>query len=147
MKVILQKDIKGTGKKGDIVNVSDGHGRNYLIPRGLAKEATAGSVSANKHQKSSKKKREAEEFEQAKELCKKIETLNLKFLSKAGGGSRLFGSITTKDVADKLKKDYDIEIDKRKISMDQIKMLGEFRADIKVHPKVVAKLSIFVEEE
>ncbi len=147
MKVILQKDIKGTGKKGDVVTVSDGHGRNYLIPRGLAKEATSGSVSAAKHHKSAQKKREQEELERAKELAKKIESLKLKFRAKAGEGSRLFGSITTKDVAEKLKIECDIDVDKRKISMDQIKMLGEFRAQVKVHPKVVANLSIFIEEE
>ncbi len=147
MKVILQKDVKGTGKKGDIINVSDGHGRNYLIPRGLAKEATQGSVSAATHYKNSKKKRDAEELDNAKQLAGRIEELKLVFKTKVGEGSRLFGSITTKDVADLLSQKYDINVDKRKITMSNIKMLGEFKASIKVHPKVTANLAIFVEEE
>lgn len=147
MKVILQKDVKGTGKKGDIVEVSDGHGRNFLIPKGLAKEATDGRVSAAKHHKAAQKKRQEEAFGDAQALAQKIEALEMNFCAKAGEGSRLFGSITNKDIAQRLSKDHGIDIEKRKISMDQIKMLGQFRAEIKIHPKVVARLSISVTEE
>ena len=147
MKVILLKDVKGTGKKGDVVNVSDGHGRNFLIPRGLAKEATDGGVSAAKHQKASEDKRNAEALAEAKELAAKIESLKVTFQAKSGEGSKLFGSITNKDVANMLEQQHGIKIDKKKVKMDQIKMLGTFKAEIKVYPKVVAKLEVYVSEQ
>jgi large subunit ribosomal protein L9 len=147
MKVILLKDVKGSGKKGDVINVSDGHGRNFLIPRGLAKEATSGSVSEVQHQKASEDKRNAEALEEAKELKTKIESLKVTFQAKSGEGSKLFGSITNKDVAKMLNQQHGIKVDKKKVKMDQIKMLGTFKAEIKVHPRVVAKLEIYVTEQ
>ena len=147
MKVILLKDVKGTGKKGDVVNVNDGHGRNFLIPRGLAKEATDGSVSQVRHQKAAEDKRRAEALDEARELAAKIEKVKVTFQAKAGEGSKLFGSITNKDVAQMLKQQHDIKVDKKKIKMDQIKMLGTFKAEIKIHPKVTAELEIYVTEQ
>lgn len=147
MKVILLKDVKGTGKKGDVVTVSDGHGRNFLLPRGLAKEATDGSVSAVKHQKAAEDKRKAEELAEAKVLAKKIESVKVTFQAKAGEGSKLFGSITNKDVASMLEQQHGIKIDKKKVKMDQIKMLGTFKAELKIHPKVTANLEIYVSEQ
>lgn len=145
MKVILLKDVKGTGKKGDIVNASDGHARNFLIPKGLAKEATSSSISSLKHQKASEEKRKAEELAAAKALAEEIAKLEVKIVSKAGEGGKLFGSITSKDIAEKLKQDFDLKIDKRKISMDgAIKTLGTSTLDIKVYPSVVAKLKVTV---
>ncbi|MBN2897335.1 MAG: 50S ribosomal protein L9 [Clostridia bacterium] len=147
MKVILLKDVKGTGKKGDIVNASDGHARNFLIPRGLAKEATDSSVSALKHQKASEEKRKAAELQEAKDLAAKIGEVEVKIVSKAGEGGKLFGSITSKEIAEKLAQDSGIEIDKRKISMDgAIKTLGTVTLDVKVYPSVVAKLKVTVTE-
>ena len=147
MKVILLKDVKGTGKKGDVVTVSDGHGRNFLLPRGLAREATDGSVSQVQHQKASEDKRNAEALAEAKELAAKIEALKITFQAKSGEGSKLFGSITNKDVAQMLSQQHGIKVDKKKVKMDQIKMLGTFKAEIKVHPRVVAKLEIYVTEQ
>lgn len=145
MKVILLKDVKGTGKKGDVVNVSDGHARNFLVPRGLAKEATEGNVSKLKHQQASQKKREEEELAEAKALANKISNLILKFKSKAGDGGKLFGSITSKDIATELKKKHKITVDKRKINLDNpIKDLGARYVEIKVYPEVTAKLKIEV---
>jgi len=147
MNVILLKDVKGTGKKGDVVSVSDGHGRNFLLPRGLAKEATDGGVSAVKHQKASEDKRNAEILAEAKDLAAKIGELKVTFQAKAGEGSKLFGSITSKDVVSMLEKQHGIKVDKKKVKMDQIKMLGTFKAEIKIHHKVVANLEIFVSEQ
>ncbi len=147
MKVILLKDIKGTGKKGDVVTVSDGHGRNFLLPRGLAKEATDGGVNAVKHQKASEDKRNAEILAEAKDLAAKIGELKVTFHAKVGEGSKLFGSITTKDVVSKLEKQHGIKVDKKKVKMDQIKMLGTFKAEIKIHPSVVASLEVYVVEK
>lgn len=145
MKVILLKDVKGTGKKGEVVNVSDGHGRNFLIPRGLAKEATEGNISKLKHQKASQKKREAEELAEAKALAEKLSKITLKFKSKAGEGGKLFGSITTKDIATKLKKSHKINVDKRKIVLDNpIKELGARFVEVKVYPEVSGKVKVEV---
>ncbi|MBN2794072.1 MAG: 50S ribosomal protein L9 [Clostridia bacterium] len=148
MKVILLKDIKGTGKKGQIINASDGHARNYLIPRGLAKPATDGNVSALEHQKESEAKRKAEELDEAKALADRIEKIEIVFKTQAGDGGRLFGSITSKDVAERLKKDHKIDIDKKKFIMDgPIKLLGTETLKIKVYQGVTAQLKVKVEAE
>lgn len=148
MKVILLKDIKGTGKKGEIINASDGHARNYLIPRGLAKEATDGSVRQLEHQNAAKVKKEEEAFEQAKKLAEEINKLEVTFKTKAGEGGRLFGSITSKDVVDMIKSKHNIEIDKKKITLDQpIRTLGTTNVSIKVYPKVTAHIKVHVVEE
>ncbi|MDH8679216.1 50S ribosomal protein L9 [Fusibacter bizertensis] len=148
MKVILLKDIKGTGKKGDIINASDGHARNYLIPRGLAKEATDGSVKELEHQNASKQKKEEEQLAEAKALAARISTLDVTFKTKAGEGGRLFGSITNKDIADMIKTKHKLDIDKKKIAMDQpIRTLGTTNVTIKVYPKVSAQMKVHVIEE
>lgn len=148
MKVILLKDIKGTGKKGDIINASDGHARNFLFPRKLAKPATDGNVSALSHQQASADKKKAEELAAAKELAKKIESLELKFKTQAGDGGRLFGSITSKEIVAKLKKEHNIDVDKKKLVMDgPIKLLGTEELKVKVYPTVSAKLKVIVEGE
>ncbi len=146
MKVILLKDIKGTGKKGDVINASDGHARNYLLPRGLAKPATDSSVKELKHQKQSADKRQQEELDEAKALAKKISEIEIKIVSKAGEGGKLFGSITNKDIAEILNKEHGIKIDKKKIAMDTIKVLGSEFAEIKVYKGVVAKMKVMVVE-
>ncbi len=148
MKVILLKDIKGTGKKGDIINASDGHARNYLIPRGLGKEATDGSVKELEHQNAAKAKRAAEELAEAKALAADIEKIVITFKTKAGEGGRLFGSITNKDIAEELKTKYELDIDKKKIALDQpIRTLGTTLVNIKVYPKVSAQMKVQVIEE
>lgn len=148
MKVILLKDIKGTGKKGDIINASDGHARNFLFPRKLAKPATDGNMSALQHQQKSADKKKAEDLAAAKELAGEIEKIEIVFKTQAGDGGRLFGSITSKDIAERLNKDHKIKVDKKKIVMDgPIKLLGTEEIKIKVYPKVVAKLKVKVEAE
>lgn len=148
MKVILLKDIKGTGKKGDIINASDGHARNYLIPRGLAKEATEGSLKEMEHHNAAKAKRDAEELASAKELAERLEKIVIEFKAKAGDGGRLFGSITNKDISDQIKAKHNLDIDKKKIVLDQpIRTLGTTTATVKVYPKVSAQMKISVTEE
>ncbi|PAB58475.1 50S ribosomal protein L9 [Anaeromicrobium sediminis] len=147
MKVILLKDIKGTGKKGQVINASDGHARNYLIPRGLAKEATSGNMKILERQNAAEDRKKEEEFQAAKELSAKIEELKIVLKSKAGNGGKLFGSITAKDIATELNKNHGIKVDKRKIKLDDaIRTLGVTIVEVKLHPKVVAKLSVQVLE-
>ncbi len=147
MRVILLKDIKGTGKKGDVVNASDGHARNYLLPRGLAKEATDGSVKEVQHQKESADKRKAAELAEAKALAEKISSLSIEFKSKAGEGGKLFGAITSKDVSELLEKTHGIKVDKKKIEIGNIKAIGTFTAELKVYQGVTAKLTVVVNEQ
>ncbi len=147
MKVILLKDIKGTGKKGDVINASDGHARNYLIPRGLAKEATDGNVKELEHQNASKVKREEDALAAAKKLAEDISKLEITFKTKAGEGGRLFGSITNKDISDLIKTNHKLDIDKKKIVLDQpIRTLGTTNVTIKVYPKVTAQIKVHVIE-
>ncbi|TCO77986.1 50S ribosomal protein L9 [Marinisporobacter balticus] len=147
MKVILLKDVKGLGTKGAVVNASDGHARNFLIPRGLAKEATTGSMKVLEKQKSAQEKKKHEELEEAKALAEKLSNLTVKLKGKAGEGGKLFGSITSKDIAEGLAKQHKIKIDKRKIQLDtSIKTLGALFVEIKVYPEVTGKMKVEVLE-
>ncbi len=147
MRVILLKDIKGTGKKGDIINASDGHARNYLIPRGLAREASDSNLRELGHQQATAKKKADEALAAAKAMKNRLEKeVVIKFKESAGDGGRLFGAITNKDIADALSKKHKIDIDKKKISIDSIKTVGEHIAKIKLHTGVSADLKIVVEK-
>lgn len=147
MKVILLKDVKGVGKKGAVINASDGHARNFLIPRGLAKEATPGNMKVLEKQKSAQDKKKQEELEEAKALAEKISNVTVKLKGKAGDGGKLFGSITSKDIAEGLLKQHKIKIDKRKIQLDSpIKTLGALFVEVKVYPEVVGKMKVEVSE-
>ncbi len=143
MKVILLKDVKKVGKTGDVIEASDGYARNFLFPRGLAKEATTGNMKVHDKQKAAEEKQKAEDLAKANALVEKIATFKLEMKSKGGEGGRLFGSITSKDIAEALKKQYDVKVDKKKIVLDHpIKEVGEMTIDIKVYPEVVAKLKV-----
>lgn len=148
MKVILNADVKGVGKKGDVVNVSDGYARNFLFPRNLAIEATEGSLKQVQAQKAKEEQRKREELQNAKELAKKIGELSVELTVKAGENGKLFGSITSKDIAEQLKKQHGIEIDKKKFELnDTIKMAGVYNVDIKVYPEVTAKLKVNIKAQ
>ncbi|MEW9121393.1 MAG: 50S ribosomal protein L9 [Thermotaleaceae bacterium] len=148
MKVILLKDVKGIGKAGEIINASDGHARNYLIPRGLAKEATEGGIKVLEKQKAAEARKKQEELQEAKALGEKIASLVVKLKGKAGEGGRLFGSITSKDIAEALEKQHKIKMDKRKIQLDNpIRELGAAYVEIKVYPEVIAKLRVEIAAE
>lgn len=149
MKVILLQDVKGLGKKGDIVNAKDGYARNFLFPKNLAKEATEGNIKVLEEQKAAKKAREAEELAKAKELAEKLSQLTVELKGKSGENGKLFGSITTKDVSEALKKQHNIDIDKRKMEIEggNIKTIGTTIVDVKVYPNVSAKLKVKVTEE
>ncbi len=147
MKVILLKDIKGTGKKGDVINASDGHARNYLLPKGLAIEANAGNLNA----KQNKDRKEEEErqriLDEAKTLAKKIEDVEVKITAKVGSNGKLFGTITSKEIHDELIKQFDINVDKKKITLkNPIKAIGTFDVELKLHKKVNAELTVKVIE-
>lgn len=125
MKVILKQEIRALGKRGDIKEVSDGYARNFLLPKGLAMEATSGNLKVLTDQKESAARKEEQEFAEAQELANKLAGSIVTFKAKTGEGGRLFGSITAKDVADQIKKEHNLELDKRKLEIDDsIKNIG-----------------------
>ena len=148
MIVILNRDVKGTGKAGDIVKVSDGYARNMLIPKGYAKEATEGNVRNLEKQKAIAAEKKAEEKAEAQALAEKINERSVNIKTKAGEGGRIFGSITSKDIADALADQHNLTVDKKKIQLDNpIKQTGELTVDIKLYPEVMAKLKVTVTVE
>ncbi|HEY8341856.1 MAG TPA: 50S ribosomal protein L9 [Calditerricola sp.] len=147
MKVIFLKDVKGQGKKGEVKNVSDGYARNYLIPRGLAVEATESNLKTLEAQKRSEAKRKAQELAEAKALAEKLEKTTVTIAAKAGEGGRLFGAVTSKQIAEALAKQ-NLAVDKKKILLDEpIRALGTWRVPVKLHPDVTAHLVVTVVEE
>ena len=145
MIVILLKDLKGTGKTGDVVKVSDGYARNMLIPKGIAKEATEGNVRSLEKQKAIATQKEEENRAHAKELADRIADLTVEIQSKGGEGGRLFGSITSKDIAEALLAQHGIEVDKKKIALEApIKEIGEIQVPIKIYPEIAGSLRVKV---
>ncbi len=145
MKVILNQDVKGQGKKGDLIEVSDGYARNFLLPKKLAKEATKENINVMKGQQESREYRQQKDLEEAQAVAEKISQITVALQAKAGENGKLFGSITSKDVAEALTNQHHIKIDKKKFQMpDGIKTLGTTVVEIKVHPGVSAKLKVEV---
>lgn len=148
MKVILLEDIKNVGKKGQIINAKDGYARNFLFPKNLAIEATEGNLKNLEHKKQAQEEKEKQILEEAKALEEKLMEKTVLIKTKAGEGGRLFGTITTKEIADLLEKEDGISIDKKKFELDEpIKSIGEHYVRIKLHPTVNAKLKVIVTEK
>ncbi len=147
MKVILQQDVKSLGKKGELVSTSDGYARNYLFPRNLAVEANSQAMTELKNREDSKKHKIAVETDEAKKAAEKINGKAVKIKAKAGQGGRLFGSVTSKEIAECLKKEYSIDIDKRKITAPDIKSFGSYSATVKLYQGVTADFTVMVTEE
>lgn len=148
MKVILKQDVKGLGKKDDLVNVNDGYARNFLLPRNLALEATKSNINVMNTKKEAEKTKKERELAQAKVLAKKLGELTIIIKTKAGENGKLFGSITSMDIADKLKSDFNLEIDKKKINLQEpLKTLGSSEVEVKVYPEVSARLTVKIEQE
>lgn len=147
MKVILLQDVKSLGKKGDVVEVSEGYARNMLLKKGLGKEATGSNMNDLKLQKANAEKVAKEALEAAQALGKEMEGKTVKLAVKTGEGGRVFGSVSSKEVAEALKKQLGYEIDKKKILMEApIKMLGVTNVQIKLHTKVTTEIKVHVTE-
>ena len=148
MKVILLEDVKALGKKGQIVNINDGYARNFILPKKLGLEANNKNLNDLKLQKKKEEKIAQENLEAAKELAAKLEAGKVEIGIKVGEGGKVFGSVSTKEITQAVKKQLDLEIDKKKIQLkDQIKTLGVHEVPVKVHPKVTATLKVHVKEE
>jgi len=147
MKVIFLKDVKGQGKKGEIKEVSEGYATNFLIPRKMAAAATDANIKQLDQQKKAEAKRRDLEKEQAEQLAKELSEMTLEIRAKSGEGGRLFGSITTKQIAEELEKSKNISIDKRKMNLNEpIRSLGVTNVPIKLFPDVNATLKVHVIE-
>ena len=146
MKVILTQDVKGLGKKGELVNASEGYARNFLFPRKLAAEANSQAMTELKNREDSKKHKIEVETQQAKASADKIKGKTVKVTAKAGQGGRLFGSVTAKEIAAVMKTQFGIDIDKRKITVDDIKAFGTYPATVKLYQGVTAEFSVTVTE-
>lgn len=143
MKVILLADIKGVGKKDEIINASDGYARNFLFPKKLAVEANNENMSKLKAKNDSKAYQKSVEKEEAQKIAEKLKGILLKIVVKTGENGKTFGSITSKEIADNLKEQYKIEIDKKKIELKEpVKTLGSFLVNIKLYEGVIGTLKI-----
>ncbi len=146
MKVILKQDVKGQGKKGELVQVSDGYARNFLLPRGLAVEADAQAMNDLKNKEDARLHHLAVEKQEAEKAAATLNGKTVRIVARAGQGGRLFGSVTTKEVAEELQKQYGIVIDKRKIAMADAKAFGAYEAELKLPQGVTAKITVMVVE-
>ncbi len=147
MKLILLEDVKSVGKKGELVNASEGYARNFLLPKKLAVEATKSNLNDYELKQKSEAKRKKEELEHAQEVAKVLNDKVVTIRVKTGENGKLFGSVTNKEVAEEIIKQTGMELDKKKVSIgDPIKMLGERTAVIKLHPKVSAEVAIKIVE-
>lgn len=148
MQIILTQDVKSLGKKGDLVNVSDGYARNFILPKKLGLEATPKNLNDLKLQKAAEEKRQKEILDEAKALAKEIESITVNMYIKAGEGGRTFGSISTKEITSVLKEQHGFDIDKKKLQLPEpIKTIGTHTVVVKLHPQVTAELKVKVDEQ
>lgn len=148
MKVILQQDVQGSGKKGDLVNVSDGYAKNFLLKRGLAIEATPQAMNEYKAREAAAQRKTQLEKDAANEAAGAIEGKTLKLVAKGGESGKLFGSITSKEIVEGLRQEFNVEVDRRKVSLEsEIKAFGTYTAEVKFAQGVSAKVFVLVAEE
>ncbi len=146
MKVILLADVKGHGKKGELCNVSDGYARNFLFPKKLAIEADNTALNELKNREEAAAHHKKEEINAAKETAAKLEGKTVVIKAKAGGSGKLFGAVTSKEIAAEIKKSLNVEIDRKKMNVADIKNYGEYTAEIKLYQGIIAKVNVKVTE-
>jgi len=147
MKVILLKDIKSVGKKGEVINASDGYARNFLLPRKFAQEATDSSLHILNQRNENERKKKLAEIEDAQKEAEFLKDKKIEIAVKAGEGGRLFGAITTKDISEYIKTQYNRDIDKKKITANNIKNIGTYEVEIKLYAEVSTKMTVAVIEK
>ena len=144
MKVILLQDVKKMGKKGDVIEASDGYAWNYLFPRKLAEEATANALHVVNAKKENERKKKLAELEAAQKLASELKGKEVTINAKAGENGRLFGAITNKDIAEVINKQFNLTIDKKKIVVNTIKVAGEYEVEVKLYPEVSTKIKVII---
>ena len=147
MKVILKEDVKSLGKKGELVNTSDGYARNYLFPRGLAVEANADNLNVYNTKQAAAAHHKAEEKKHAEEMKSRIASVTVTIKGKVGANGCLQGAVTTKDIAEALKAQHGMEVDKKKISLKiPVRGFGKYTAEIRLYPEITAELTVVVDQ-
>ena len=144
MKVILLQDVKNMGKKGDVIEASDGYARNFLFPKKLAEQANNGNLHVLNAKKENERKKKLAELEAAQKLAAELKGKEITIKAKVGDSGRLFGAITNKDVASLINTQFKLEIDKKKVVMDTIKVAGTYNIEIKLYPEVTAKMKVII---
>ncbi len=144
MKVILLQDVKKMGKKGDVIEASDGYARNYLFPRKLAEEATPNALHVVNAKKENERKKKLAELEAAQKLAAELKGKEVTINAKAGDNGRLFGAITNKDVAEVINSQFNLSIDKKKIVVNTIKVAGTYEVEVKLYPEVSTKMKVII---
>lgn len=148
MEIILLQDVKSLGKKGEVVKVSDGYARNFILPKKLGVEATKQNLYELNNQKAAEEKRQKEILEEARKQAQEMENMTVKVKIKVGEGGKTFGSVSNKEIATAIKEQYKVDIDKKKIVMnDPIKQVGIYTVPVKLHPQVTAGIKVAVEAE
>ena len=147
MKVYLLQDVKGKGKKGDVVNVSDGYARNFLFPKKVAIEANASVLSEKKSKDESRAYHKEQEFLAAKRIAKHLEGKSIELEVKSGADGKIFGAVTSKEIAGAVRVKYSVDVDRRKIEMPEVKSFGNFEFKVKIMSGVVAKMKLLVTEK
>ena len=143
MKVILLQDVKKIGKKGEVINTSDGYARNYLFPRKLAQDATDANLHILNNKKENERKQKLAEIEAAQKVANELKGKEIKITTKLGENGKLFGAITSKDIASEIKKQFKVEVDKKKIVMDTI-VAGGYEIEVKLYPEVSTKMKVVI---
>lgn len=146
MKVILLKDVKNVGKKGDLVNTSDGYARNFLFPRKLGEEATDSNIHILNNKKEAERRKKMAETEAAQKLAEGLRGKEVQLRVKSGENGRLFGSITGKDIAEEINHKFNLNVDKKKIVVDTIRQLGTYDVEVKVYPEISTKIKVVITE-
>ena len=144
MKVILLQDVKKLGKKGDVIEASDGYARNYLFPRKLAEEATANALHVVNAKKENERRKKLAELEAAQKLAAELKGKEVTVKAKAGESGRLFGAITNKDIAEVINTTFKLSVDKKKVVMETIKIAGTYDVEIKLYPEVSTKIKVII---
>ncbi len=147
MKIILLKDVKDLGKQGDIVEASDGYARNFLFPRKLAEVATAGNLHIINQKKENERKIKLQETEAAQKIADQMRNKELIIKTKVGENGRLFGAITNKDIAELVNKTFGTQIDKKKVLVNTIKLVGSYDVEVKIYPEISSKLKVTIQED
>lgn len=147
MKVILLQDVKSVGKKGEVVNASDGYARNFLFPKKLAQEANDTNMHILNKKNEADRKKKLAETEAAQKLANELKEKEVIIYAKAGDGGKLFGAITSKDISQEMEKQLNVDIDKKKISINTIKSIGIYTAEIKLYPEISTKIKVVIKEK
>lgn len=147
MKVILLQDVKSVGKKGEVVNASDGYARNFLFPKKLAQEANDVNMHILNKKNEADRKKKLAEIEEAQKVANELKDKEVVIYAKSGDNGRLFGAITTKDISQEMEKQLNITIDKKKIVVNTIKTMGSYDVEVKLYPEISTKIKVIIKEQ